>query len=181
MPEAQADRRRHYETYRRIHAEAWVKVSIDGASPAQIERAEQALRDLFARRGVSALQAAEGAFALEGWDVSDFAEEKEPDDDETDAAMAWMDASVVAFEAAMAAACPGHGVRLELQCAEAEYTGRVRCAATRRRERPARLTLCPRCRRWKCAAWRSSRQTPKRGCPFREDAVTIQILRPVWE
>ncbi|MBW6397021.1 hypothetical protein KPL78_04135 [Roseomonas sp. HJA6] len=121
MLEAQADRRRHYEAYRRIHAESRVRVLIDGASPDQVACAEQALRDLFARRGVSALQAAEGAFAIEGWDISDFAEEAEPSAGETDAAMAWLDAPGVAYEAATGAPYPGHGVQLELQFAEAEY------------------------------------------------------------
>ena len=122
MPEA--DRAAALEACRRIHAESWLKIVIEGASAAQIAAAEQAVREVFQRHGVSALQAAEGQWALEGLDARGFPEGEMLTEAEAAGLDAWDDAMEAAGRAAFGPDdAPGayHRIGFELQYPAAEY------------------------------------------------------------
>ncbi|MER9052510.1 hypothetical protein NKJ73_21890 [Mesorhizobium sp. M0074] len=74
-----------------------LRLNIEGATP------EELARGVFARAGITALQGAEGLFALEGWDIKGFPEDDKPTEDEDRAASVWMEAD----EAATTACCAG--------------------------------------------------------------------------
>ncbi|MVA97958.1 hypothetical protein GN330_11955 [Nitratireductor sp. CAU 1489] len=71
---------------------------VDGASELELRRGLKAAEAVFERAGVSAERAAEGMFALEGWDIQSFPENSLSDEDGR-AASAWIDATNAAVEA----------------------------------------------------------------------------------
>ncbi|QKC98396.1 hypothetical protein [Mesorhizobium sp. NZP2298] len=80
-----------------------LRLSIEGATPEELARGVAAAEAVFARAGITALQGAEGLFALEGWDIKGFPEDDQPTEDEDRAATVWMEAD----EAATTACCAG--------------------------------------------------------------------------
>ncbi|MER9437152.1 hypothetical protein [Mesorhizobium sp. M7A.F.Ca.US.010.02.1.1] len=78
-----------------------LRLEITGASPDEQQRGIEAARAVFAAAGISAEQAADGMFALEGWDDANFQDDEAPTEDEDAAASIWMDAN----KAAVAACC----------------------------------------------------------------------------
>lgn len=91
-------------------------LSVPGASPEEIARGIAAAEAALERAGFTAEEAADGAFALEGWDINGFPEDG-LDDEAGAAAEAWAEA----HDAALDACCGGwaderrpEGVRLEL-------------------------------------------------------------------
>ncbi len=78
-------------------------VRIDGATPEEVHRGGLAAMALFSEAGVTPYDAAAAAFAREGWDMSDFADDYDEYTDE-DAAIAhlWDAAAVKAAEVASA-------------------------------------------------------------------------------
>ena len=80
-----------------------LRLNIQGASDEEKKRGVEAAKAVFASAGVSAEQAADGVFALEGWDDAGFPDTGEPTQDEDDAAAVWMDANKAAINACCAA------------------------------------------------------------------------------
>ena len=78
-----------------------LRLEIEGASPDEQQRGIEAAKSVFAAAGISAEQAADGMFALEGWDDSSFPDDEAPTEDEDAASAIWMDAN----KAAIAACC----------------------------------------------------------------------------
>lgn len=78
-----------------------LSLSIKGALPDEKQRGIEAAQAVFAAAGISPEQAADGMFALEGWDDASFSADEEPTEDEDNAASVWMDAN----KAAIAACC----------------------------------------------------------------------------
>ncbi|TPN50219.1 hypothetical protein FJ976_16075 [Mesorhizobium sp. B1-1-9] len=78
-----------------------LRLEIKGASPDECGRGIEAAEAVFATAGISAEQAADGMFALEGWDDASFAPDEEPAAEEDGAAGVWMEAN----KAAIAACC----------------------------------------------------------------------------
>lgn len=78
-----------------------LRLQIKGASPEEQERGIEAAKAVFIAAGISAQQAADGMFALEGWDDASFAADEEPTAEEDDSASVWMAAN----KAAIAACC----------------------------------------------------------------------------
>jgi hypothetical protein len=74
-----------------------------GASPEEKQRGIAAARAVIESSGVTAEEAAEGSFAVEGWDDMGFPPDKEPSEDEYAAADVWWAAS----NAAIKACCEG--------------------------------------------------------------------------
>ncbi|MER8859105.1 hypothetical protein NKI09_15805 [Mesorhizobium sp. M0757] len=80
-----------------------LRLNIEGATPQELCRGIAAAEAVFARAGITALQGAEGLFALEGWDIKGFPEDDKPTEDEDQAATVWLEAD----KAAAAACCAG--------------------------------------------------------------------------
>lgn len=80
-----------------------LRLNIGNATPQQLARGVAAAEAVFARSGITALQGAEGLFALEGWDIKGFPDDDKPTEDENRAAAVWMEAD----KAAAAACCAG--------------------------------------------------------------------------
>ncbi|WP_245486312.1 hypothetical protein [Mesorhizobium sp. M7A.F.Ca.US.010.02.1.1] len=80
-----------------------LRLNIEGATPEELARGVAAAEAVFARAGITALQGAEGLFALEGWDIKGFPEDDQPTENEDQAASAWEEAD----EAATIACCAG--------------------------------------------------------------------------
>lgn len=74
-----------------------------GASPEEMQRGVEAARAVLDRAGMTAEQAADGAFALEGWDEMGFPSDQEPSEAEYAAADVWYEAN----NAALKACCDG--------------------------------------------------------------------------
>ncbi|TIM16666.1 MAG: hypothetical protein E5Y74_31685 [Mesorhizobium sp.] len=74
-------------------------LSVPGASPEEIARGIAAAEAVLDRAGISALEAADGMFAIEGGDDTD---ESLPTEEEDQAATAWMEASRAALDACCA-------------------------------------------------------------------------------
>jgi hypothetical protein len=79
-----------------------LRLEIEGASPEEKQRGIEAAEKVFAAAGISAEQAADGMFALEGWDDASFPGDGEPTEDENNAATVWMDANNAAIDACCA-------------------------------------------------------------------------------
>ncbi|MER9332892.1 hypothetical protein NKJ06_02565 [Mesorhizobium sp. M0293] len=77
-------------------------LTVPGASPEEIARGIAAAQAVLDRAGITAIEAAEGLFALEGWDDASFPDEGEPTEEEDEAASAWMEASRAALDACCA-------------------------------------------------------------------------------
>lgn len=75
---------------------------IKGASSDDISRGTAAAEAVLERAGISAEQAAYGAFAIEGWDIRGFHEDEEPPEAAYAAAQLWADAERAAIEACCA-------------------------------------------------------------------------------
>ncbi|RUX46042.1 hypothetical protein EOA22_34355, partial [Mesorhizobium sp. M7A.F.Ca.US.014.04.1.1] len=80
-----------------------LRLNIEGATSKELARGVAAAEAVFARAGITALQGAEGLFALEGWDIKGFPEDDKPTEDEDRAAIIWEEAD----EAATIACCAG--------------------------------------------------------------------------
>lgn len=80
-----------------------LRLNIEGATPEELAHGVAAAEAVFAQAGITALQGAEGLFALEGWDIKGFPEDDQPTEDEDRAATVWMEAD----EAATKACCAG--------------------------------------------------------------------------
>jgi hypothetical protein len=80
-----------------------LRLAIKGASPEDIQRGIEAAEQVFASAGISAEQAADGMFALEGWDDASFPDDGKPTEDDDNAAAVWMAAN----KAAISACCSG--------------------------------------------------------------------------
>lgn len=91
-----AERAAAVERFNRIHRESRVVVRIVGATPDQNAEAEQAIADYLAAHGWSALDVARGQQVRERWDISGFAPEDAPSDQQMDAASAWDEAEAIA-------------------------------------------------------------------------------------
>ena len=78
-----------------------LRLNVESATHQEIERGIAAAEAVFARAGITALQGAEGLFALEGWDIKGFPEDDKPTEDDDRAATVWLEAD----EAAAAACC----------------------------------------------------------------------------
>jgi hypothetical protein len=70
-----------------------------GATPEEKQRGLAAARAVIERSGLTAEEAAEGSFAVEGWDDMGFPPDQEPSEDEYAAADVWWAASNAAIEA----------------------------------------------------------------------------------
>ncbi|RUT85523.1 MULTISPECIES: hypothetical protein [unclassified Mesorhizobium] len=77
-------------------------LTVPGASPEEIARGIAAANEVLDRAGISALEAADGMFAIEGWDDASFADESLPTGEENEAASAWIEASRAALDACCA-------------------------------------------------------------------------------
>ncbi|MES0032509.1 hypothetical protein [Mesorhizobium sp. M0040] len=76
---------------------------VKGASGEEILRGLLAAEAVLERAGITASrQAAEGMFALEGWDISGFPDDGQPTEKEDKAAQIWMEAQLAALEACCA-------------------------------------------------------------------------------
>ncbi len=80
-----------------------LRLNIENATPEELARGIAAAEAVFARAGITALQGAEGLFALEGWDINGFPEDDKRTEDEDRAATVWLEAD----EAATTACCAG--------------------------------------------------------------------------
>lgn len=78
-------------------------VDARGATPEEKQRGLAAARAVIERSGLTAEEAAEGSFAVEGWDDMGFPPDQEPSEDEYAAADIWWAAS----NAAIKACCEG--------------------------------------------------------------------------
>lgn len=76
-----------------------LRLNLDEASPEELARGIAAAEAVFAAAGISAEEAANGMFALEGWDDQSFPEDEEPTEDDDRAAAVWMDANKAALKA----------------------------------------------------------------------------------
>lgn len=63
-----------------------LRLDIEGASREEQQRGITAAEAVIAAAGISAEEAADGMFALEGWDDAGFSDDAEPSKDEDDAA-----------------------------------------------------------------------------------------------
>lgn len=79
-----------------------LRLNIPGATEAEMQRGIEAAEKVFAIAGISAEQAADGMFALEGWDDASFPDDGEPTEDEDNAAAVWMEANKAAIKACCA-------------------------------------------------------------------------------
>ena len=70
-----------------------------GATPEEKQRGLAAARAVLERIGIDAQEAAEGSYAVEGWDDMGFPPDQEPSEEEYVAAEAWWAASNAAIEA----------------------------------------------------------------------------------
>ncbi|TJV21109.1 MAG: hypothetical protein E5Y04_28830 [Mesorhizobium sp.] len=70
-----------------------------GASPEEIQRGLEAAKTVLDRAGVTAEQAAGGAFAVEDWDEMGFPADQEPSEMEYAAADVWYEANTAALQA----------------------------------------------------------------------------------
>lgn len=77
----------------------YLRFSVKGATQEENERGLAAAKAVFEATGIDPLTAAEGMFAVEGWDVSGFPANGLNDKD-AKAASVWLDAEEAAFEAA---------------------------------------------------------------------------------
>ncbi|MBZ9991204.1 hypothetical protein LB572_29355 [Mesorhizobium sp. BH1-1-5] len=77
-------------------------LNLEGASPEEVARGISAAEAVFAEAGITAEEAADGMFALEGWDGQSFSEDAEPTEDDDAAAAVWMKANKAALEACCA-------------------------------------------------------------------------------
>lgn len=73
-----------------------------GATPSEKQRGLEAAKAVLARAGMAAEEAADGAFAVEGWDDMGFPADKEPSEAEYAAADVWYAANNAALEACCA-------------------------------------------------------------------------------
>ncbi|MES0100504.1 hypothetical protein [Mesorhizobium sp. M0019] len=80
-----------------------LRLNIQGATSQGLALGIAAAEAVFARAGITALQGAEGLFALKGWDIKGFPDDDKPTEDEDLAAAVWMEAD----KAAAAACCAG--------------------------------------------------------------------------
>ncbi|QKD03524.1 hypothetical protein [Mesorhizobium loti] len=78
-----------------------LRLEIKSASAEGKHRSIEATKAVFTAAGISAEQAADGMFALEGWDAASFSDDHAPTETESDGASVWMDAN----KAAIAACC----------------------------------------------------------------------------
>ena len=76
-------------------------LSVPGATPEEVSRGIAAAEAALERAGFTAEEAADGAFALEGWDINGFPEDG-LGEDEGEAAQAWAEAHAAALEACCA-------------------------------------------------------------------------------
>ena len=78
-----------------------LRITVDGATKEEVRRGLNAALDVFEKAKMDPLTAAEGMFALEGWDIQGF-----PDDglsaEDSKAADVWMDAEQAAIDACCA-------------------------------------------------------------------------------
>lgn len=104
-----------------------------GATPEEKKRGLAAARAVIERSGLTAEEAAEGSFAVEGWDDMGFPPDQEPSEDEYAAADVWWAAS----NAAIKACCEGwsdekrrqvHGLQL-LHDPETQLVDRITALA----------------------------------------------------
>ncbi|AZO00575.1 hypothetical protein EJ066_27560 [Mesorhizobium sp. M9A.F.Ca.ET.002.03.1.2] len=79
-----------------------LRLNVRGASDEEKQRGIEAAKAVFAAAGISAEQAADGMFALEGWDDASCPEDGEPLEEEDNAATVWMDANKAAIRACCA-------------------------------------------------------------------------------
>lgn len=84
-----------------------------GATPEEKQRGIEAAKAVLARAGMTAEEAASGAFAVEGWDDIGFPEDGEPSEAEYKAADVWYEAN----NAALAACCAGWPDEKRIQAA----------------------------------------------------------------
>ncbi|MER8505306.1 hypothetical protein [Mesorhizobium sp. M0618] len=63
-----------------------LRLNIEDATPQELARSIAAAEAVFAPAGITALQGAEGLFALEGWDIKGFPEDGKPTEEEDRAA-----------------------------------------------------------------------------------------------
>lgn len=92
-----------------------LRLNLDEASPEEKARGIAAAEAVFEEAGISAEEAANGMFALEGWDDQSFSDDAEPTESDDAAAAVWMEAN----KAALKACCVGwpevpRELRLEL-------------------------------------------------------------------
>lgn len=152
-----------------------LRLNIEGATPEELARGIAAAEAVFSRAGITALQGAEGLFALEGWDIKGFPEDDQPTEDEDQAASVWMEADEAATTACRAGwpedKVPGHQImelidvprtRLQAEALPDTWPARKQLypdVVTRWRPRPGRtarsisilpsfLVGCPSGRRW---------------------------------
>ncbi|MCV3243472.1 hypothetical protein [Mesorhizobium sp. ZC-5] len=79
-----------------------IRITVPGASAAEIARGLAAARAVFDKAGISAERAAEARFAVEGWDDAGFPDDETyPDDEDFEFLHVWDEAD----EAAAAACC----------------------------------------------------------------------------
>lgn len=77
----------------------WLEV--EGASEADIQRGLEAAEAVFKKTGVSPLQAVEGWFAMENWDIAGFPDDGSLTDEERRLAGVWLDAEDAAQDACL--------------------------------------------------------------------------------
>jgi hypothetical protein len=73
-----------------------LRLNVEDATPQEVARGIAAAEAVSARAGITALQGAEGLFALEGWDIKGFPEDDKPTEDEDRAATVWLEADEAA-------------------------------------------------------------------------------------
>ncbi|MFU0507925.1 hypothetical protein [Pseudaminobacter sp. NGMCC 1.201702] len=78
----------------------YLHLSIEGASTAELRRGLDAAKAVFEKANMHPQTAAEGRFALEGWDIGGF--EGELSTEDSKAADVWMEADHAAIEACCA-------------------------------------------------------------------------------
>ncbi|TPK61149.1 hypothetical protein FJ930_27860 [Mesorhizobium sp. B2-4-15] len=93
-----------------------LRLNIEGASSDEIAHGIAAAEAVFARAGISAEAAADGMFALEGWDIQGFPDDEQMSEEEDEAASVWMEANKAAIDACCACWLekPGNYLMLEL-------------------------------------------------------------------
>ncbi|RWQ79279.1 MAG: hypothetical protein EOS85_17275 [Mesorhizobium sp.] len=79
-----------------------LRLDVKGASPEEISRGIVAAQAVFERNGIQPDKAANGMFALEGWDIKGYPEGEEPSEEEDKAASVWFEAERAACEACCA-------------------------------------------------------------------------------
>jgi hypothetical protein len=78
----------------------YLSITIDGATKDEITKGLAAAKAVFDQAGVTPLDAAEGRFAVEGWDIGGFV--GEISDRDLDMHSVWLEAETAALEACCA-------------------------------------------------------------------------------